>query len=274
MRGRIIFTIGALVLVALPAVAAAQAQQWIISRDPLPSMGVPQLPGPPRLVPLAPSGMPMPTLGLPLPPITRIPPAIARVPPVPASRPVHRNFQGQYRGRTHTYGYNQQVYGPMVYGPTVYASIPLYYTTPIVDAVQRALPPPAAPPEASKGSVALVVEPGTAQVLVDGYYVGTADDFDGTRRTLMLDAGAHNVEISESGYETMRFQVLANASQPIVYRRQLTRTVPPSPAPAPAAAEWKPSPMWAVPGCYLGNVPPKEAGLPASCDASKGVRIR
>ena len=71
-----------------------------------------------------------------------------------------------------------------------------------------------------------MVEPGSAQVFVDGSYVGTADEFDGTRRTLMLDPGAHSIELSESGYETMRFQVMPDASQPIVYRRALTRVAP------------------------------------------------
>ena len=105
---------------------------------------------------------------------------------------------------------------------------------------------------------------------MDGYYVGTADEFDGNPRTLMLDAGPHTIELSENGFEPMRFQVMADASQPIVYRRELSQAAPPPPPP-PAA---EPSPMWVVPGCYIGNVPPEEAGLPATCDPARAVRLR
>jgi hypothetical protein len=29
-----------------------------------------------------------------------------------------------------------------------------------------------------------------------------------------------------------------------------------------------------VPGCYIGNVPPQDAGLPASCDLSRTITIQ
>ncbi len=256
----------ALAMIASPAGVSAQVQQRTPSRDPLPSMAIPQWPNPSmrQAIPMPTIGLPLPTIGLPLPPTTL-------VPPVQAQRPVHmRPSAGQHYGRR----YNGQ--HPQIYGPQIYPTLPfLYYMTPIVDARQHALPPPVAPPQPTKGSVAFVVQPGSAEVRVDGYYVGTADEFDGTRRTLMLDPGPHTIELSETGYETMRFQVMADASQPIVYRRELTRVAPPQSPPTPQAqADWKPSPMWVVPGCYMGNVPPKEAGLPASCDAAKGVRVR
>ena len=263
--------LAAVALIALPSMAAAQVQQWTPSRDPLAVWSVPQWPGPDMRmpIPMQARGLPLPTIGLPLPPTTI-------VPATPRGRTQHSQMpSGSPHGRPHWNGqqvYGQQVYGQQFYGPQVYATIPLFYMTPIVDAVQHALPPPAAPPEPAKGSVALVVQPGSAQVRVDGYYVGTADEFDGTQRTLMLDAGPHTIELSENGFEAMRFQVMADARQPIVYRRELSRVA--SPSVPPAAADWKPSPMWTVPGCYIGNVPPKEAGLPATCDPARGVRIR
>ena len=59
-------------------------------------------------------------------------------------------------------------------------------------------------------------------------------------------------------------------------RRSLQREggAPPLPRrrrdPAPIARK----PFYFIPGCYLGDVPPKDAGLPASCDQSKTVVVK
>jgi hypothetical protein len=143
-----------------------------------------------------------------------------------------------------------------------------------------ALPPMApAPPRVAeplpveapaKGSLILRVQPGSAQVWVDGYYVGSADDFDGSPRTLALDAGPHTIELDEPAHETVRFEVKTVSNEPIIYRRALTRVSIAVPAPIPSTS----TPVFLIPGCYLGNVPPKDAGLPATCDLSRAVRLR
>lgn len=122
----------------------------------------------------------------------------------------------------------------------------------------------------AKGSLILRVQPGSAQVWVDGYYAGSADDFSGSPRTLALDAGPHTIELDEPAHETVRFEVKTVSNEPIIYRRALTRVSIAPPAPIPSTS----TPVYLIPGCYLGNVPPKDADLPATCDPSRAVRLR
>ena len=42
---------------------------------------------------------------------------------------------------------------------------------------------------------------------------------------------------------------------------------------APAAAK-QPETFYLIPGCYMGNVPPKEANLPATCDVARAVSVQ
>jgi len=67
------------------------------------------------------------------------------------------------------------------------------------------------------GSARLQVSPKQAQVFVDGYYVGLADEFDGTLQRLRVDAGEHEVELYLEGYRTVR--------TPILFRREGTVTI-------------------------------------------------
>lgn len=126
-----------------------------------------------------------------------------------------------------------------------------------------------APPQ---GSLVLQVKPGSAQVFVDNYYVGTADDFSGGQSSLSLDAGPHTVELDEPAHETVRFDVMAAPNQPVVYRRELT-PVRAASADAPIATISS-GPIYAIPGCYVGNVPPKDANLPSRCDLSKVITLK
>ena len=56
-------------------------------------------------------------------------------------------------------------------------------------------------------SARLEVTPRDAQVFVDGYYVGTVDDFDGIFQRLHVRAGEHTLEIFKEGYRTIRERV-------------------------------------------------------------------
>jgi hypothetical protein len=73
------------------------------------------------------------------------------------------------------------------------------------------------------GDLRLDVSPRHAQVFVDGYYAGVVDDFDGAFQALKLESGAHRIDISAPGYETLTFDVRINPGQDIRYRGILRR---------------------------------------------------
>jgi hypothetical protein len=52
------------------------------------------------------------------------------------------------------------------------------------------------------------VQPRHAEVFIDGYFVGTVDDFDGWSQRLRVEPGEHELEIYLSGYKTFRQPVL------------------------------------------------------------------
>jgi hypothetical protein len=111
------------------------------------------------------------------------------------------------------------------------------------------------------------------QVYVDGYYVGMPDDFNGE---LELGEGAHGIEIRAPGHETLAFEVKIAPDRPVTYRGALK----PADAP-PGATGVAPKPvtpatpmtLYVIPGCYAGNVAPKDVALPATCDLSRLVTI-
>jgi len=67
------------------------------------------------------------------------------------------------------------------------------------------------------GAARLQVSPNQTQVFVDGYYVGLADEFDGTMQRLRVEAGEHELELYLDGYRTVRTHVL--------FRREGTVTI-------------------------------------------------
>ena len=68
------------------------------------------------------------------------------------------------------------------------------------------------------GSVRIVDAPRDAQVLVDGYYAGVVDDYDGVFQHLNLEPGAHRIEIQSDGFEPIGFDVRVVPGQTITYR--------------------------------------------------------
>jgi hypothetical protein len=120
------------------------------------------------------------------------------------------------------------------------------------------------------------VEPrGDQQIYVDGYYVGTPEDFDGE---LEVGAGPHTVAIQAPGYETLQVRVKVAPGRSITYRGTLKGTnVKPEPeAAVPSSSPVAATPMtgYVIPGCYIGNVPPQDVGLPASCDLGQVITIK
>jgi hypothetical protein len=114
------------------------------------------------------------------------------------------------------------------------------------------------------------LEPGTAQVYVDGYYAGEVSDFDrpGGRA---VEPGPHHIEIRASGYQTSAFDVRLLPDQPVTYRddlRPVSGSVPPRRAEAgPGAASG--TTFYIIAGCYMGNVPPAQVTLRPGCDAAQ-----
>ena len=109
------------------------------------------------------------------------------------------------------------------------------------------------------------VMPGTAEVLVDGEYLGTVDDLRRTGLGQELVAGPHRLELRASGYEPVTVGVRIAADETLYYRRDLEPT--PRPAP-PAPPPGVPKTFYVIPGCYAGDKPPQTERLPRNCDAA------
>lgn len=73
------------------------------------------------------------------------------------------------------------------------------------------------------GALRLKVKPRDASVLVDGYFAGTVDDFDGVFQRLHIEPGPHRIEISADGYDTLSFEVRILPDRTVTYRGELTR---------------------------------------------------
>lgn len=57
------------------------------------------------------------------------------------------------------------------------------------------------------GSVRVLVDPAETRVFVDGYYAGTADEFDGLFQRLHVAPGRHEIALKLEGYRTHRMRV-------------------------------------------------------------------
>jgi hypothetical protein len=123
-------------------------------------------------------------------------------------------------------------------------------------------PPPDSFTELSaSGGLELAVEPRSADVYVDGFYVGTVDDV--TQNGLLLRAGRHWIDLRAEGYETLTVPVSVAAGQAVRYRGELVMIHPPSDA---ADAPRGQQTIYVIRGCYAGNRPPAESALPRGCD--------
>ena len=101
-------------------------------------------------------------------------------------------------GGYNTGGYDTGGYGTGGYGTSTYAG-------------------------ADQGKIRLKVKPRNAKVYVDGYYVGTVDEFDGALQKLTLNGGRHRVEIKAEGYETADFDVLIAPDETVTYQGELKK---------------------------------------------------
>lgn len=233
-----------------------------------PTLTSAQSAGDPRTSTLPPIGLALPPIGLPLAPIGLAPPgptptASAR----PSTRPREQNRHGRQR--------------PSRSGPTVIYVVPAYGWS---GAPPKAAPAPSSPPPLAEtpavatGTLHLDLEPPpTGQLFLDGAYVGTLDTI-GT--DLTLAAGTRQLEVRQPGYRTFTLTARIEAGRSLEYRGALVPAADaPAPAPAPSPAEPLAAPiarklLYFIPGCYLGDVPPREAGLPPGCDPDKAVAFK
>jgi hypothetical protein len=72
-----------------------------------------------------------------------------------------------------------------------------------------------------QGSLRLKIKPRDGKVYVDGYFVGTVDEFDGVFQKLNIDAGAHRIEIKAPGHEETSFEVLITPNDTVTYKGEL-----------------------------------------------------
>lgn len=235
-----------ILIATVPTLAAAQSKRPAIEVGSLPTIGLP----------LPQIGLPLPAIGLP--PIDKASRAGGRRSPP----------QNQHR-RDGTKGVRARstvVYVVPGYGWDYWPAAPIAAVPEGYDGAS-----PSQEPTPLTGALQLDVLPhGIVQLYVDGYYAGTPDDSNGE---LVLAAGPHRIDIRAPGYETVTLDVRIEPGRTITYRSALVRVeAKPAPEPPLQSDKVKPlprKPVYVIPGCYLGNVPPKDAGLPATCDQSR-----
>jgi hypothetical protein len=107
--------------------------------------------------------------------------------------------------------YGSPFWGPYGYWPPYYGFYPAYdYAS----------------------EVRVLATPREAEVYVDGYLVGTVDDFDGWSQRLRLQPGEHEIELYLEGYRSVRQKTLFRPGETYKIRAVLERA---DPGEAPAA---------------------------------------
>jgi hypothetical protein len=207
-------------------------------------------PPPPRTQqpapPPAPFGPPPPPILYPFPPLMT-PPA-GGLPPLMPESPRFRTTIPP------TFNYGSGYYTPFVFGDMPAAPYPGARQG------KRAAAP-------ATGLLRLSVTPPEAQVFIDSYYVGTAEQIM-AQRVLSLEAGPHRIEIRAPQRETATVDVRILPYETVTYNATLEFRPPPA-APTATRAAAGPTAMYLIPNCYLGNVPPRASRLPAGCDIKR-----
>jgi hypothetical protein len=205
-----------------------------------PPAGPQPAPEPPRTVP--------PPIVYPLPPLMT-PPA-GGLPPLVPETPRFHTEPSRHQFGIPSYGF--PFYTPYVFGDSAAAPAA-----------------PATPARPATGWLRLAVTPVNAQVFIDSRFVGTVEEID-ARRTLALDAGPHRLELRAPQFRTVAVDMRIAPSETLTYRAalepELPAPPPPRTTPRPAAS---PSPMYVIPNCYMGNVPPRASRLPSGCDIKR-----
>ena len=242
-------TIVTLLVIGAASAGAAQSHGGLTDDMPTPSIGLP----------LPHIGLPLPPMGLPLPPMG-LPPERSR--PLERTNILQRPERSERLPRSERFNRSPSIiFFGWPYIPT--AEFP---TSPS--------PSPAPPAKQATGRLLLSLRSGgDPQIFVDGYYVGLFSDVAGQ---LILDVGAHTIELREEGFHDARVNMKIPLAGTITYdvamksidAAPLAPVAPTTPAPSPAPA---PTTIYVVPGCYVGNVPPQQVKLPAGCDPQRAI---
>jgi hypothetical protein len=129
---------------------------------------------------------------------------------------------------------------------------------------------PAIVEQPSLARLILDIEPPTAEVFADGYYIGIPEDFRLKDGGAVLEPGPHRIDILARDHEPVSFDLNLARGQSATFRHTLTPIAQPEADIAPPDTK-QPATFYLIPGCYMGNVPPKDANLPATCDISRAV---
>jgi hypothetical protein len=73
------------------------------------------------------------------------------------------------------------------------------------------------------GGFSFEVSPNTAQVFVDGKYMGTVGEFTPQSQPLGVPAGDRRVELRADGYRTVQFEAQVVAGQVLPYQGSMQR---------------------------------------------------
>mgnify|MGYP002784449151 CR=1 FL=1 len=68
------------------------------------------------------------------------------------------------------------------------------------------------------GGVRIDLPQRQAEVFVDGYFVGTVDNFDGVRQQANLEAGPHRIEVRDPDHQSLSFDVNVQPGRTVTYR--------------------------------------------------------
>ena len=144
-------------------------------------------------------------------------------------------------GYPYYYGYSPYYYGgyypyygyrPYYYG---YGYRPYYYPPAYSYGYEGAVYGPAgegtAYDRASLGAVAVKVKPKSAEVYVDGNYVGAAGSFDGFPGYLWIPPGDHRIEVVQVGYANLVAEIEVGSGQVVELGQNLQRGESVRPAP-------------------------------------------
>jgi PEGA domain len=85
----------------------------------------------------------------------------------------------------------------------------------------KTLPTPVSAPRGAHGTLLLNVEPSSAEVYVDGFYVSTVADFSQSPSGRDLSVGWHRLEFRARGYETPAINVTIEPNRTFTYRGEL-----------------------------------------------------
>ena len=75
--------------------------------------------------------------------------------------------------------------------------------------------------DAYTGFLRLKVRPRSAEVYVDGYFVGIVNEFDGVFQRLRIEEGTHTVELRHPDYEPLTLDVLIVAGEKVTFEGDL-----------------------------------------------------